>query len=53
MIEEAKAKFPCRMIATGQNNRYVIAQILFNGEFVNAIYDKSSGACKYIPHFTE
>jgi hypothetical protein len=41
------------MFASGQNNRYVIAQILFKGEFVNAIYDKSSGACKYIPHFTE
>ncbi|MDR1583357.1 MAG: hypothetical protein LBS55_08905, partial [Prevotellaceae bacterium] len=53
MIEEANAKFPCRMLASGQNNRYVLAQILFKDKYVNAIYDKSVGHCKYIPHFTE
>ncbi|MDR0682816.1 MAG: 6-bladed beta-propeller [Dysgonamonadaceae bacterium] len=52
-IDEANSKFPVRMFASGQNNRYVLAQIIFKTNFVNAIYDKSVGQCKYIPRFAE
>ncbi|MDR2119831.1 MAG: hypothetical protein LBP64_03010 [Tannerella sp.] len=41
------------MFASGQNSRYVMAQIIFKTKFVNAIYDKSSGKSKYISCFAE
>jgi hypothetical protein len=52
-LEEANAMFPCRMFASGQNNRYVMAQIILKEKFVNAIYDKSIQQGKYIPQFIE
>jgi hypothetical protein len=53
MFEEANALFPWRIFALGQTNKYVIAQFILKGKFVNVIYDKTIQQCKYIPLFAE
>ena len=53
MAEVAK-RFPFRIPVQGQNNRYIMAQILLKNDVAaNLIYDKSIHECKFIEHFTE
>ena len=53
MMEEYR-RLPYMINIQGQNNRYVMAQIILkNVVYANLMFDKSTQECKFIKHFDE
>ena len=51
---EIMGRIPYRMSYQGQNNRYVMAELLVSGEkYANVMYDKSMQESKYVEKFDE
>ena len=53
-VLEYTYRLPYRFLTQGQNNRYIMAQIMLSGgKLGNLMFDKSTQKAKFIEHFTE
>ena len=53
VISDILERTPYKNCFQGQNNRYVMSEILLNDEYVNLMFDKSTQECKLIYRFFE
>jgi hypothetical protein len=51
--EEISEQFPYWLAEMGENNRYMIAHVKLNGEFINVFFDKTVQQGLFIKQFTE